>query len=255
MNTCVYIDALNLYYKRLRRSRFRWLDLVKFADLLLTQDTVAQVNLYYAAVKSPPWDRGSHDRQNTYFSALRTLERLELIEGKMRTTFEDKVAKEPLPDGRYVLRRVYVTEEKGSDVNLATDLLWDAVQNRYEKAVVVSGDTDLVRAMHIVKERTATEIVSVIPRASPTPPGDNESGYIRQLRNVSHHQITYISDGLLAEAQLPDRVVTRRGKVKHKPPSWEGPWTEHPGVVHERDIAGTTYYAPTEDGGTSTTAP
>lgn len=254
METCVYIDALNLYYKRLRRSRFRWLDVVKFADLLLTQDHVVRVKLYYAMVKSPPWDRGSHDRQANYLSALRTLDRLDLVAGKMRTTFEDKVAQDQLPDGRFVLRRVYVTEEKGSDVNLATDLLWDASQSKYEKAVVVSGDTDLERCMHVVKAHTTTRVVSVIPRAFPNPPANNESGYVRQLRNVSHQQIGYISDELLAAAQLPDRVVTRRGKFKQKPESWNSPWVEHAGLVHERDLAGSTYMPTTTDGDPSSTA-
>ena len=35
------------------------------------------------------------------------------------------------------------TEEKGYDVNLAVQLLHDAYQNRYETAVIISGDSDL----------------------------------------------------------------------------------------------------------------
>ncbi len=46
---------------------------------------------------------------------------------------------------------VIKTEEKGSDVNLAVHLIHDAYQNRYESAVIVSGDSDLVTAVQIVK--------------------------------------------------------------------------------------------------------
>jgi uncharacterized LabA/DUF88 family protein len=44
---------------------------------------------------------------------------------------------------------VIKTEEKGSDVNLAIHLLHDAYQSRYECAVIVSGDSDLLAAVQI----------------------------------------------------------------------------------------------------------
>src|SRR5262249_22079077 len=146
-------------------------------------------------------------------NAIRTLDRLELIEGKMKMKFEDKVAKERLPDGRYVLRRVYITEEKGSDVNLATDLLWDAACRKFAKAVVVSGDTDLLRSMQIVKDNTKTTLVSVIPRVDSPRDRENDN-FLKAFRSVSHFQVPFISDELLAASQLPEVVVTARGKKK-----------------------------------------
>lgn len=47
--------------------------------------------------------------------------------------------------GNYLGRTVSVlkTEEKGSDVNLAVDLLHDCVQGLYDCVVVISNDSDL----------------------------------------------------------------------------------------------------------------
>ncbi len=42
--------------------------------------------------------------------------------------------------------------EKGVDVQLAVDLLVGAYENTYDTAIVISSDTDLIPAMHKVKE-------------------------------------------------------------------------------------------------------
>ena len=45
--------------------------------------------------------------------------------------------------GKYRPVRVMKTEEKGSDVNLATYLLVDAFEDRFDVAVIISNDSDL----------------------------------------------------------------------------------------------------------------
>ena len=47
---------------------------------------------------------------------------------------------------------VIKTEEKGSDVNLATLPVAHAYQDRYEAAIVLSNDSDLVLPTRIVRE-------------------------------------------------------------------------------------------------------
>ncbi|MBN1628298.1 MAG: NYN domain-containing protein [Thermoleophilia bacterium] len=48
---------------------------------------------------------------------------------------------------------VLITEEKGSDVNLATYLLLDAFDDALDTAVVVSDDSHLLEPITLVKER------------------------------------------------------------------------------------------------------
>ncbi|WP_426173301.1 NYN domain-containing protein [Massilia sp. TWR1-2-2] len=50
--TAVYVDAYNLYYGRLRGSRFKWLDLVKLFETIISQrdqnETLERVNFFTA---------------------------------------------------------------------------------------------------------------------------------------------------------------------------------------------------------------
>ena len=48
--------------------------------------------------------------------------------------------------------------EKGIDVQLAVDLLIDAFDNKYDTAVIVSSDTDLVPAINVVRNRLGKKI-------------------------------------------------------------------------------------------------
>ena len=46
---------------------------------------------------------------------------------------------------------MWVPEEKGSDVNLAAHLLVDGFTGKYEVAVVVSNDADLLEPVRLVR--------------------------------------------------------------------------------------------------------
>lgn len=48
-------------------------------------------------------------------------------------------------------RQVWKTEEKGSDVNLASHLLIDGFRAKYDLAVVISNDGDLKEPVHFVR--------------------------------------------------------------------------------------------------------
>jgi uncharacterized LabA/DUF88 family protein len=55
--------------------------------------------------------------------------------------------------GSNPLKRVWVdkTEEKGSDVNLATHLLHDAFKKAFDVAVLITNDSDLVEPVKILR--------------------------------------------------------------------------------------------------------
>ena len=54
-------------------------------------------------------------------------------------------------------------EEKGSNVNLATHMVNDAWKNLYDVALIISNDSDLVEAIHIVKSERSKVIVLANP--------------------------------------------------------------------------------------------
>lgn len=59
--------------------------------------------------------------------------------------------------------QVVKTEEKGSDVNLATHLLCDAYEALFDIAVVVTNDSDLVMPIQQVRQRLGKKVFSTLP--------------------------------------------------------------------------------------------
>jgi hypothetical protein len=138
MRTIVYIDGFNLYYRLLaKRPAIKWLNPENLVSLVLGEGhEVVKVN-YYTARVSGRVDADAPRRQQLYLDALSSLPKLQVhfgtfLEmkkwaGLVRPPLDstDKEARLPFlqwPDVAYVWK----TEEKGSDVNLASHLLLDA---------------------------------------------------------------------------------------------------------------------------------
>lgn len=64
----------------------------------------------------------------------------------------------PVPGRPQQYARVLKTEEKGSDVNLATHLLHDGHMGRFEVAVIVSNDSDLLEPIKIVRGQLGRKV-------------------------------------------------------------------------------------------------
>ena len=60
-----------------------------------------------------------------------------------------------------VLKRVQVFkyEEKGWDVNIATELLIHAYENKYDTSVLISNDSDLVAPISYIKRKMKKKII------------------------------------------------------------------------------------------------
>ncbi len=142
MKTFVYIDGFNLYYRALRDTPFRWLDLAKMCRIMLPKDDVVQIRYYTAIIKPWPDDPQKPIRQQMYLRAIRTIPNLSITFGHFLT---HKVMMPIVDSDPLQFVRVNRTNEKGSDVNLATHLLSDGFQGRYDTAVVISTQLGLGR--------------------------------------------------------------------------------------------------------------
>ena len=111
----------------------------------------------------------------------------------------------PLRDA--VIAEFHTMEEKGSDVNLAAHLLNDAWKDRFEAAVVISNDTDLVVPIRMVAEERRRPVFVVCPGRWQIAP---------QLREVASH-VRHIRPGMLRAAQFRD---TLPGTGISKPAGW-----------------------------------
>lgn len=92
-------------------------------------------------------DFGSRSR--LYIRALRTLPNLTIKYGHFLTHTVPMYLATVTPPQRVWVEK---TEEKGSDVNLATHLVRDAFRKQFEVAVLITNDSDLAEPVRIVAQ-------------------------------------------------------------------------------------------------------
>lgn len=209
MITNVYIDGFNLYYRALKDTPFRWLDIRKLAEELLPGDSVAKVCYFTARLEIRPSNPGQAQRQQSYLRALSTLPDVEIHYGVFRSGVRRRALAQPVPGlpSHVMIRH---SEEKGSDVNLATRLLVDGFNDEYEQAVVVSNDADFAGAMRYVRDGLGRRVTLVNPDARRSSPRDLAAAatYVKRLWR-SH----------LRRSRFPDTLRDEVGVIT-KPRGW-----------------------------------
>ena len=105
--------------------------------------------------------------------------------------------------------RVIKTEEKGSDVNIAAHLINDGHKGRFQVAILLSNDSDLVEPVKLVRSELKLPVGVLNPR--PTSPS-------HELRKYATF-VKPIRKGVLAASQFPLTLTDKTG-VFHKPSIW-----------------------------------
>ena len=209
MITNVYVDGFNLYYRALKDTPFRWLDLRKLAETLFPQDAVHKVCYFTARLDARPGNPNQPRRQLIYLRALATLPGFDVHFGVFRSGVKRRPLAKPVSGiPTHVLIRD--SEEKGSDVNLATRLLVDGFNEEYEQAVVVSNDADFAGAMRYVRDDLGLRVTLVNPDSRNSSPQElaDAATYVKRLWK-SH----------LRRSQLPDTLRDEIGVIT-KPAGW-----------------------------------
>lgn len=205
--TYVYIDGFNLYYGALKGTRHRWLDLVKFCQLMLPINDIQRINYYTALVGPRLGDPEQPLRQQLYLRALRTLPQVSVHLGHyLSHRVRMPLANPPEKGDRSVL--VIKTEEKGSDVNLASHLIRDAYEDRFEVAVLITNDSDLKEPVRIVSAELGKTVGILNPQRNPSFALVKEATFFKQIRS-----------GVLAASQFPAELVDQDGDFR-KPAGW-----------------------------------
>jgi hypothetical protein len=220
VRTYVYIDGFNLYYGSVEGTNLKWLDLVGLCRLLLPKDTIERVHYCTALTKDPPHDPNKSVRQQMFIRALETFPEVSVTYG----SFLANKKKMPLaagntaesadpsiatlvpggPRSAIVLR----TEEKGSDVNLATLMVADAFKGNFEAAVVLSTDSDLALPVKLIREELGLPVGVLFPSGR----------YSVELAQVASFKRT-IQRSHLRKCQLPVNLFDANGVIT-KPSEW-----------------------------------
>jgi uncharacterized LabA/DUF88 family protein len=207
MITNVYVDGFNLYYGCLNGTRYRWLDLAQFCRLALPGHTIKRIRYFTAKVKARPKDPQKPVRQQTYIRALKTIPNLSVHYGH----YLESVIRMPLatpPASGPGTVEVIKTEEKGSDVNLATYLLLDGFRGDYEAAVIVSNDSDLLLPIQIVRNDLGLRVGVLNPQKLVSWALRPAATFYKPIRA-----------GLLRASQFPQILHDAHGAIT-KPANW-----------------------------------
>jgi uncharacterized LabA/DUF88 family protein len=201
--TYVYIDGFNFYYGCIRSSPYRWLDLFKFAQAMLPKNDVVRVKYFTAIVKPSTKDPTKVVRQQTFLRALATIPQIEIFLG----SFQAHPVRRPKADGSGSVE-VIDMKEKGSDVNLATELLVDGFTNAYDVAVVVSNDSDLVAPIRVVRTKLGKAVGIINPHQRQSVELRTSASFIKEVRTWA-----------LAHSLLPPDLHDANGEI-HRPAGW-----------------------------------
>ena len=159
--TIVYIDGFNFYYGQLRGTPYKWLNLTKlFNSLLSEENNLIKIKYFTTRVSASNHDPLIAHRQNAYLRAL------EVCCPEVETFFGHFLRHRIFAENAYPPPEkiaIYKTEEKGSDVNLALHLLNDAWLDHYDCAVIVSNDSDLSIALKMVREERQKTLGLITP--------------------------------------------------------------------------------------------
>lgn len=208
LRTRVYIDGFNLYYGCLKGTPHKWLDVHALCRALLPKNQIDLVRYFTAQISARPNDPDQATRQQTYLRALATDAQVQVHLGHFLTHEVTMPDAAHWQAGRIRPVRVMKTEEKGSDVNLATWLLMDAFDDAFDIAVIVSNDSDLKEPISLVRNRFKKGIGILNPQAKVS----------RALQPLAHF-IKPVRGGALARAQFPNQMQDAVGVFK-KPQRW-----------------------------------
>ncbi len=202
MNVICYIDGFNLYHGLRTKGwkKYYWLDLWALTERFLKKgQTLVEVVYCTTLIKGDP---SGQQRQLDFIDALKARSpALKVVYGhylaKTVTCFKC---------GHSYTRH----EEKMTDVNIACHFLTDAMDDRFDVALLMSGDSDLVPPVRTVRSRwRGKRVIAVFP-----PERKSDA-----LRRAVHGQ-KWIAEADLRQSLLPEHVETAPGKLVSRPLDW-----------------------------------
>jgi hypothetical protein len=181
VRTNVYVDAFNLYYRAVKGTPYKWLDLLTLCNLALKKNQIHRIRYFTALIQPRPHDIQQAQRQQMYIRALETLPCVSVHYGSFLSNPQTLPLAQPITG---LPRRVEVvrTEEKGSDVNLGALMLCDGYEGDYEVAVVISNDSDLAMPIELVRTRLKKPVILLCPSDKPNAKLCQAATFVKRIR-------------------------------------------------------------------------
>ena len=200
VRTIAYIDGFNLYHAvdALDRPHLKWVDLKALvASFLRESQDLTAVNYYSAYATWLPNEFARHRQFTAALSSIGVSVHMSDFRTRSRRCFNCGASWDS-------------HEEKQTDVRMAVDMVADALEDKFDMAVVITADSDLLPAVAKVRSIPGKRLLMIAP------PG--RFSYARALRhNVS------ITPGRIARHLLPREVTDNGRMVATRPPQYDPP--------------------------------
>jgi len=209
----VYVDGFNMYHalNDLGRPDFKWLNLMKLSSLLVQKNSQKIVRVYYFTAtpdhfqNSPAVSKLLRHRQ--YTAALEA-------KGVICRFGHFASRTQSFADGRRFKATIRSHEEKQSDVALGLQVVHDAYEDLFDKAIIVCLDTDQLPTFELLKARFPGKRAYCA-----APPGRAHPNVLQQaaagILSIKKSQIERSLFG--ATISVNGRVAARR-PVEYRPP-------------------------------------
>lgn len=199
-----FIDGFNFYHslEEAGCQHLKWLNYWNLADAFVANSREKLVKVFYFSA-IVPWDQAKAARHKVYIQALEFYG-VEIVLGKF---------KEVTKKCRAICHQKYNTyEEKETDVNIAVTLLSEAVNDTYDRALLFSGDSDMIAGVRALKKLCPhKKITAVIP-------------YMRSSVDLINncHSSAKIKKKHLENNQFPPRIELKPGSGAFitRPAAW-----------------------------------
>ena len=203
IRTTVYIDGQNLYHsiKELNRPELNWVNYWSLSESLLRKnEELIEVNYFTA---SPTWLPDQLVKFRVHMKALNHVG-VNIIYG----LFKDKFLQCPKCGRRYSTK-----EEKETDINIGLRLVTDGMRDLYDRAILISADTDLKAALetaqHLCEDK---EIFVAAPQGRRNRARDLQPRYEIKPGRIANHLLD-------AEFKDSDGKVFITRPADYDPPS------------------------------------
>jgi len=161
---CILIDASNFYHLVLKKLGIQEVnfDFEAFSKFLAGERDIIKEGkrFYVATVRENYESKKAMSNQTTLFMKLiNTPEKWVIKTSTLRTRVEKVEIDERVTNYEKLLKLGIIeiyhkkSREKGIDVKIATDLIIGAIDDKYDTAILMSSDTDLVPAIDEVRNR------------------------------------------------------------------------------------------------------
>jgi uncharacterized LabA/DUF88 family protein len=203
-----FVDGFNLYHAldnfasakdHHRYRKYKWLSLTRLAQCFITKrDTISGIDCFTTLAT---WDVGKVVRHQIFIKAQEN-EGVNVIYGQFkRRDRHCGLCGKWSPS----------VEEKQTDVNIALRLFQLAVQDRYDKAIIISGDTDLLPAVKAVQNTyPGKELGVVIPIGRASEDFKKQADFHYKMKEKH-----------LSASLYPDPLKLKDGTVLNCPPTWK----------------------------------